>query len=111
MSGQDAEIAIKMLYREMQKAKVLVPTSRWYLFGSITTTKYPVGDIDLLVVCESTGECGAVRAELAEICASFPFHLLLMTRAEEMEVKFVQCQNAVEITLGGQITSSCGWGG
>lgn len=74
------------------------PSSRWYLFGSVTTAKRPVGDIDLLVVCENTAECASARAELAAICTQFPIHLLLMTPNEEAEVEFIQSENAIELT-------------
>ena len=60
--------------------------------------KRPVGDIDLLVVCKISADDAMVRAELAPVCSRFPIHLLLMTPAEEAEVKFIQGESAVEIT-------------
>jgi hypothetical protein len=93
-------IAGRALYEEMQRIRARVPTSRWYLFGSTTTAKRPVGDIDLLVVCGSSADCTTARAELTSICAQFPIHLLLMTSSEETEVKFIQGESAVEITPG-----------
>jgi len=98
MTGAPEEIAVRALYKEMQRITVRTPTSRWYLFGSTTTARRPVGDIDLLVVCETAADCTTVRAELAPICARFPIHLLLMTASEEKEVKFIQSESAVEIT-------------
>ena len=92
------QIAVRALYEEMQRIRARAQNSRWYLFGSITTTKRPVGDIDLLVVCRTAADCTTVRAELASICALFPIHLLLMTQSEEKEVKFIQGESAVEIT-------------
>lgn len=92
------EIAIRALYEEMQRIRALVPTSRWFLFGSITKTKRPVRDIDLLVVCKTNDDCAAVRAELAPFSAQFPIHLLLMTPSEEAEVKFIHSESAVEFT-------------
>jgi hypothetical protein len=91
------EIAVRALYEEMQRIGARVPTSRWFFFGSITTPKRPVGDIDLLVVCKTTADCITVRAELTSICIRFPIHLLLMTPSEEAEVKFIQAESAVEI--------------
>ena len=98
MTDAPEEIAVRALYEEMQRIRAQVPTSRWFFFGSITTTKRPVGDIDLLVVCKITADCTTVRAELASICSRFPVHLLLMTPIEEAEVKFIQSERAVEIT-------------
>jgi predicted nucleotidyltransferase len=100
MTDAPEEIAVRALYEEMQRIRVRVPTSRWFFFGSITRTKRPLGDIDLLVVCKTTAHCTSVRAELVSICARFPIHLLLMTPSEEAEVKFIQRESAVEITLG-----------
>jgi len=74
------------------------PTSRWYLFGSIATTKRPIGDIDLLVVSETAADCATIRAELDAICSQFPIHLLLMTTVEEAEVDFIQGESAIEIS-------------
>jgi len=98
MTDAPDEISVRAIYDEMQRIKVGVPSSRWYLFGSITTTQRPVGDIDLLVVCKTTADCETVRAELASICERFPIHLLLMTPSEEAEVKFIQSESAVELT-------------
>jgi predicted nucleotidyltransferase len=96
MTEAPEEIAVRALY-EMQRIRARVPTSRWFLFGSITTTKRPVGDIDLLVVCKTKVDCTTVRAELVSISAQFPIHLLLMTPSEEAEVKFIHAESAVEI--------------
>ncbi|HUZ91471.1 MAG TPA: hypothetical protein VMU78_06185 [Methylocella sp.] len=103
MTEAPEEIAVRALYGEMHRIRSRVPTSRWYVFGSITKTKRPVGDIDLLVVCETTAACRLVRIELALICARYPIHLLLMTTSEEMEVNFIKGESAVEITSGKSI--------
>ena len=100
MTDAPEEIAVRTLYQEMQRITFRVSKSRWFLFGSITKTKRPVGDIDLLVVCETTDDCTFVKAALAPICARFPVHLLLMTLNEEVEVGFIQGVRAIEITPG-----------
>lgn len=94
------EIAVRALQKEMQRISAQLPTSRWFLFGSITTTKRPVGDIDLLVVCETAADCSTVRTELVSLCSRFPIHLLLMTRREERETKFILGERAVEMMPG-----------
>ncbi len=98
MTGASDEIAVRALYGEMRRIRARVPTSRWYVFGSITTIKRPVGDIDLLVVCETTIACRLVRAELSQICARYPIHLLLMTTGEETEINFIEGEGAIEFT-------------
>jgi hypothetical protein len=107
MTDAPEEMAVRALYGELHRITARVPTSRWYLFGSITTTKRPVGDIDLLVVCE-TAACKLIRAELAPICARYPIHLLLMTASEEAEVNFIKGESAVEITSGTTIPTLVG---
>lgn len=97
MTDTAEDIVVRALHEEIPRVRGLVPNSRWYFFGSITTTKRPVGDIDLLVVCEADTDCAKVRAELASICAEFPIHLLLMTRREEADFQFIKGECAVEI--------------
>ena len=94
------EMVVRVLVDEMRRIKGRVQPSRWFLFGSITKAKKPPGDIDLLIVCETTAHCALVRAELASICERFPIHLLLMTLSEEAETEFIQSERAVEITSG-----------
>jgi len=110
MTDAPEEIVIRALYNEMQRIRGQVPNSQWFLFGSSTTTKRPIGDFDFLVVCKTTSDCMAVRAELASICARFPIHLLLMTQSEEAEVKFIKGQRAVEITTPARPSGSSGSG-
>ena len=103
MTDAPEEIAVRKLYGEVRRIGAQLQTSRWYVFGSITTIKRPVGDIDLLVVCETTDACRFVRTELALICAQYPIHLLLMTTREETEVNFIKGAGAVEITSGNSV--------
>jgi hypothetical protein len=89
--------ALDLLNDEVCRIRALIPNSRWFLFGSITTANRPIRDIDLLVVCEKSTDCEAIRSELASLCCDFPIHLLLMTRDEEDELKFIEEQLAVEV--------------
>jgi predicted nucleotidyltransferase len=100
MTRAPDDVTIGTLCKGMARIKARVPSSRWYLFGSITTAKRPVRDIDLLVVCETTADCATVRADLASIYTQFPIHLLLMTPSEEAEVKFIDGERAIEVTPG-----------
>lgn len=93
-------IAVRALYVEMHRIKPQVPTSLWFVFGSIMAAKRPIGDIDLLVVCDTTADCRLVRHELDLICVQYPIHLLRMTTGEERELNFIQGEGAVEITRG-----------
>lgn len=93
------EVAIQALYDAIRRVKARLPASRWYLFGSITTKRRPIGDIDLLVVCETAPACRLARTELTVVCSQYPIHLLLMTTSEEAEMKFIEGESAVEIIL------------
>lgn len=99
MIGAPELSVLDNLYDKAFQIKTLIPNSRWYLFGSITTSKREVGDIDILVVCKTSAECAMIRAELTSICSQFPIHLLLMTVREEAEVKFIKGQSAIEICV------------
>ena len=77
-----------------------------HIFGWITTAKRPIGDIDLLVVCETAAAGTFVRAELALICGRYPIHLLVMTASEERELNFISGERAVEITSGTIVPTS-----
>jgi hypothetical protein len=97
MTDAPEQAALNILLEEVHRVRARVAGSRWFLFGSITTTRRPVGDIDLLVVCETNDGCTLVRSELGPVCSQLPIHLLLMTVSEEAEVKFIEGQGAVEI--------------
>jgi hypothetical protein len=97
MIQEPEEIALNTLLGEVYRIRAQVPGSRWFLFGSITTARRPVGDIDLLVVCEKNHDCELVRSELWLVSSQWPIHLLLMTVSEEAEVNFKDGQRAVEI--------------
>jgi predicted nucleotidyltransferase len=97
MIASPVDLVVDIVRNEMVQLTKLIPRSKWYLFGSVTTTRRPVSDIDLLVVCENDADCTAVRSGLAKVCAEFPIHLLLMTQAEETEVNFIESARALEI--------------
>ena len=97
------EIVITALTEDVQAIRARLPESRWFFFGSITTSKRPVSDIDLFVVCETTDDCAIIRNGLGPIRERFPVHLLLMTAREEAEVNFIQGERAVELHLFGQM--------
>lgn len=74
-----------------------MPSLRWLLFGSILTSKRPVGDVDLLVIYVSDDEPTKVRRDLAPVTAQVPLQLLFMTAEEEIETRFIRNTGAVEL--------------
>lgn len=97
MTNSPTDRVIELVRDEMRRILELVPRSRWYLFGSVTTAKRPVSDIDLLVVCEEDVDCAKVREAISGTCAQYPIHMLLMTKGEEAEVNFIKNERAIEI--------------
>jgi hypothetical protein len=97
MTDGPEQTALNELLEEVHRVRPRLLGSRWFLFGSITTARRPVGDIDLLVVCETSNDCTLARSELGPVCSRWPIHLLLMTAREEAEVKFIAGEGAVEI--------------
>jgi hypothetical protein len=98
MNEASEKVVVQALSKEMQRIRVQVPSSKWFLFGSITTVRRPVRDVDFLVVCKNDADCVTIRSELGSICAQFPVHLLIMSESEESEVDFIKDQRAIEIT-------------
>jgi hypothetical protein len=99
MTQSFADDLAEIVRRERVRLNAIVPRCKWYLFGSVTTAKRPVSDIDVLVVCDTHEECAKVREALSATCAEGPIHLLLMTRSEEKELNFIGGQHASEIRL------------
>lgn len=99
MSEPWDELATSALTAAVKAVRPQVPHSRWFLFGSITTGKRAIGDVDLLVVCKSSEDCTIIRNGLGSICGRFPIHLMLMTDEEEVEVNFIRSEKAVEIPV------------
>lgn len=97
MTRPAADVAVDFVRSERARISKIIPLTKWYLFGSVTRTKRPVSDIDLLVVCEQAEDCAIVRNELRDCCLKYPVHLMLMTRAEELELDFVVSESAKEI--------------
>jgi hypothetical protein len=97
MNEAPEKIVVRALSKEMQRIRVQVPNSKWFLFGSVTTARRPLGDVDFLVVCKNATDCVTIRSELDSICAQFPVHLLIMSESEESEVNFIKDQRAIEI--------------
>jgi len=91
--------AISLLRREAEKISEIVPSSKWYLFGSVTKNARLASDIDLLVVCKNASELLQVRRELETVCLKFPIDLLLMTDEDEKESSFIQAQNCQHLLI------------
>jgi hypothetical protein len=94
-----ADSLVEVVRNEGLRIDAILPHCKWYLFGSVTTAKRPVADIDVLVVCENNEECTKVREAMSSVCAERPIHLLLMTQSEEKEVNFIRSQRAIELRL------------
>lgn len=85
------------LYQQSKAMQQLYPSSRWYFFGSFARGAQSIGDIDLLIICESSGELDQIRKSLEESCLQYPIHLMLMTHVEEAELNFIAGAGVVEL--------------
>lgn len=85
------------LTAELRRVEDRVRGSAMYLFGSFMTAPDAARDIDLLAVCEDDGVAIRLREELRDLCILLPLHLLVLTQAEEEELKFVASQRCVRI--------------
>lgn len=81
-----------------------VPTAKWFLFGSVLRDATTANDIDVLIVSDSHDDVQLLRRELRSLCIKLPLHLLLATREEESELKFIAGQGCQQIypVLGGK---------
>lgn len=89
--------AISVLRNEAEKVSKIVPSSKWYLFGSVTKGVKLPSDIDLLVVCNNESDLLKVRLGLERVCLKFPIDLLLMTVLDEQESNFIRAQNCQDL--------------
>ena len=88
---------ILSLRTEAERISKLSPDAVWYLFGSTLEAFERAADIDVLVLCASNYAVALVRHELQDACMSLPLHLVLLTREEEAELKFISMQGCVQV--------------
>lgn len=76
----------------------------FYLFGSAKILKNP-GDIDILLIYDnktiSLDHLLNLKNEITKflslLCSDFDFDLLILSKEEEMEIKFIKCEEAIFI--------------
>ena len=91
------EELINVLRTDEEAVSKSIPDTTWYLFGSAVASLATAGDIDLLIVCRRDGDATHVRERLQATCLRLPLHLLLMSRDEEAELRFIEGQRCVQI--------------
>jgi predicted nucleotidyltransferase len=79
------------------KANSCVGNADWYLFGSAYKGLPTASDIDLLVICETHEMADAIRRSVDLDQLTRPIHLSILTKAEELEVRFVQKQDCIQV--------------
>ena len=94
MRNNELLSAIKDLALE---ANARVGNADWYLFGSAYESLPTALDIDLLVICETHEMADAVRRSVDLDQLTRPIHLSILTKAEELEVRFVQKQDCIQV--------------
>lgn len=81
----------------LEQVRLSMEGARTFLFGSITTGRRPVGDLDVLVVCADEAESDRARKIMSPACADYPVHLMIMTFAEEADLEFIAGVGAIEV--------------
>lgn len=69
----------------------------FYLFGSFTNNEKKYGDIDILILYETTEFINSIRQEFQNIESYENFDLMFLSNEEEKEIKFVEKVNAKKI--------------
>lgn len=93
------EVLPPSVWSEILRVSVLVPSVKWYIFGSLLRRPRQAADIDILVIYRSDDAAETIRRELREISIRFPIHLLFLSECEEVELQFVESQRCVPISL------------
>lgn len=70
-------------------------SAEWYIFGSAHDNLSNALDVDILVVCETHDMADSIRQMVDLDQLARPIHLSILTRAEEIEVHFVERQGCV----------------
>jgi hypothetical protein len=86
-----------LISTEVSRIAAFLPAVEWYLFGSFVDDASASSDVDLLAVHADTMDGRLIRAEFAGLFAQLPIHLLIMNRAEQLQLDFVTSQRCVRI--------------
>jgi len=70
---------------------------KFYIFGSFLNNEKNYGDIDILILYESSESIKSIRNDFQNINSFEFFHLMFLSFDEEKEMKFVEKVNAEEL--------------
>lgn len=68
--------------------------TEWHLFGSVERDEANAADIDLMILCKSSGQADQLRRAIDPDALELPIHLCLMTFDEADESRAVQTQQS-----------------
>lgn len=69
----------------------------FYLFGSFTVTGIKCGDVDVLIIYDTTEHINSVRYDFENINTFEHFDLMFLSLDEEQELKFVEKVKAIKL--------------
>jgi predicted nucleotidyltransferase len=75
----------------------MYPTVSIFIFGSILTANSYSSDIDILVVYKTVRIPIGLRDEVERLSEIHPVHLIIMSRREEEQFRFIEMQGAVAL--------------
>jgi predicted nucleotidyltransferase len=69
----------------------------FYLFGSFIVTDKKCGDIDILIIYETTEHINSIRNDFKNITTFEHFDLMFLSFDEEKELKFIEKAKAIRL--------------
>lgn len=69
----------------------------FYLFGSFTFKDIQYGDVDVLIIYDTTEDIKSVRSDFKNINTFENFDLMFLNFDEEKELKFVEKVKAIKL--------------
>jgi predicted nucleotidyltransferase len=73
------------------------PTVTIFIFGSILTGRSYFSDIDILTVSKTEKIPFGLRHEIECLGEIHPIHLLIMSKREEEQFRFIELQGAISV--------------
>lgn len=88
------------LSRTMASTSAILPSIRWYGFGSFFLGTKHFGDVDLLIVCSDQKEAALAHDSCYELWSEWPVHLMVLTEREEFSTSFISKAGCVPLPEG-----------
>ena len=85
------------IYSEIKRISTKYANYNFYLFGSFTVADIQCGDVDVLIIYDTTEYINSVRSDFKNINTFEHFDLMFLSLDEERELKFVEKVKAIKL--------------